>query len=178
MKKVATSAELLNHIISNTGQPLTEIEICKILVKLSESGISKEEIVERTGFSKLKVSRLLNFNKNASEEVKTAVENGDLSFTAARNLSNENKGDEEKQNEILSKAKKEKKEGEKISSSDVVEYSKAKKKKLNFEKTFSLLVVKLEERKHEINEQISSIFYMINEGLELDEIIERIPKIS
>src|ERR1700748_2783855 len=96
--------ELLQHIILNSGEPLTKYEISKVIVKLKGYGWSNKNMSEKTGYTEADISKLLSFQQNASTELKEAVAKGEVEMTPAMHLAKE-APEAKKQNEILAKAR-------------------------------------------------------------------------
>ena len=81
---------LLEHLVLNSGKPLTDIETSETLLTLMKLS-GKEDysaLAKRVGMNYQKVYRLVNFAKNASSQVKDMVANNTMSITAAIDLVN------------------------------------------------------------------------------------------
>lgn len=163
--QMSVEEELINHVVSNSGVPLTKYEISKVVISLSNFGYSNKEMSLRLGFSEMEVSNLLTFQRFTSMEVKNSVKEGSLAITTAIQLTRETETISE-QNDALKEAKTKLVEGKtKISSSDILETAKAKAKKISFEKRFGEVVEQLND------EKITSLFYMLSEGKTTEEIV-------
>lgn len=92
--------ELLEHITLNSGVPLTKYEVSKVLIKLKAYGWNNKKLSEKTGYSEVEVSKLLNFQQNASTEVKESVAKGEIDINPAMALVKESDSIT-KQNETL-----------------------------------------------------------------------------
>ena len=168
--------ELLNHIVSNSGEPLTKYETSKVLVRLSNYGWSNKELSAKTGYSEMEISNLLIFQRQASTEVKKAVASNELAITTATQLVRETENVDE-QNTKLSEAKAKKSDDKKkITSSDILNSSKEKAKKISFEKRFTELVSAIESAEITNREMLVSVFYMLNQGSTTEEILAELSK--
>lgn len=163
--------ELLLHITANSGEPLSKIEISKIFTKLSKYGLSNKEISEKTGYSEVEVSVLINFNQNASTEIKKAVIENTLKFTTARQIVKENES-VEKQNEVLTNLKEKvskqvEGEGRKVSRIKTSDFKKVK--------TFEQKFIELCEKSGDI--KLQKVLYMLsNDDSSIDDIIVALKK--
>lgn len=116
----------------NSGNPLTDLELCEVIQRLKNFNLSIAEISNKTGLSIVKINNILALNI-AAPEIKKAVQDKKISSTTAAKISRKTKTKEAIENinnEILEKSKSGKKiSGSKISilSDDKPEIIKVKK---------------------------------------------------
>lgn len=176
--QVSEEDELLRHLLLNSGEPLTKFEISKVFKQLKNFGNSNKEISIKTGYSEVEVSKLINFQDQASTEIKNAVKNGELDITPAISLIREAKTNSE-QNSILKEAKEKasKENRTKITNKDVL------KKGLRIQDKFEMFIHLFSESNNtdlNLNEKIEfakSLFEMLGDSkFEAGDILEKITK--
>lgn len=82
----------INLVLSNSGEPLTPLELARVVKRLADFGWDESQIAKRIGWkSKASVRQHLDMLA-LPEEVQQAVKRGEVSATMARRLEAENPG--------------------------------------------------------------------------------------
>lgn len=93
----------LGILVENSGLPLTPLAKATVVTRLKNFGWSNEEIAEKAGMSKGRVSQLLDMN-GLGDGVKDMIRAGVISPTLALEMSRDNGWDDEKTAEDIKKA--------------------------------------------------------------------------
>lgn len=97
----ASEAErIFSQIVRNSGKPLTALEQGTVFKKLLDHGWSEQDIADKAGLSKQRVSDLLDLLK-APAKIKKMVTRGQISATLAITTLKKTKGDGKKAAEAL-----------------------------------------------------------------------------
>lgn len=97
----ATEGErIFSQIVRNSGKPFTALEQASVFKKLLGLNWSEQEIADKSGISKQRVSDLLGLQK-APAKIKKMIQKGEISATLAITTLKKTKGDGDKAVEAL-----------------------------------------------------------------------------
>jgi len=130
---------LIDHIIMNTGKPLTDLETAKALVELSKrSGKTKtSELAKMVSMRVQKVAKLMTFMERAKTELITQLNKNEVSFDTAYQIATKAKSPRDQLQMLKAGVREMKKSGDKKL---LQKHLKPIRKRMDFNTQFGLLL--------------------------------------
>ena len=169
-------AMLAHFTLNNTSKPLNDLELGETLSRYAKliNDDNYQNISNKTGINYQKVVRLMNFMKEASSQIKTAVSSKEISMTSAIELV-ANTSDIVEQNNVLAEVKSTKKEGGKATHKHVKKAIRKTTGKSIVSDDYTYLWTVLEAAEGTaMNKAMQSLLISIEKGVSFEELVAKV----